>query len=281
MHDTQSSRTALRVACRRAEHQVLDDPRVFEDPLALAVIGPELAAKVTSEGAQTVSRGLRAFLAARSRYAEDELSKAVASGVRQFVILGAGLDTFAYRNPYAGLGLRVFEVDHPATQAWKREQLAAAGIAAPSGLTFVAADFERQSLGDALAAARFPAGEKTFFSWLGVTPYLTAAAFTETIEFIAGMPPESGVVFDYIVPRSSLSRAEQAALDALAARVASAGEPFQLFFDPGELQSCLPAMGFRHLEDLAPAGLNSRYFCDRADRLRIAGGIGHLMSARV
>jgi methyltransferase (TIGR00027 family) len=284
MRDASPSRTALRVAVRRAAHQVLDQPTVFNDPLALAVIGPDLAAEITSgEYGKTQSAfpTLRAFLAVRSRFAEDELASAIARGVRQFVILGAGLDTFAYRNPYADIGLRVFEVDHPATQAWKRERLEAAGIAIPSQLTFVIADFERQTLGEALKSADFPAGEKTFFSWLGVTPYLSREAFTETIQFIASMPRESGVVFDYAIASGSLSPEEQAARDHLARRVAAAGEPFQLFFEPEELAAELRGIGFRHLDDLAPAELNSRYFSDRADGLRLRGGLGHLMSAWV
>jgi methyltransferase (TIGR00027 family) len=279
MREASPSRTALRVAVRRAAHQVLDHPTVFNDPLALAVIGPELAAQVTSGETQSAYPTLRAFLAVRSRFAEDELAGAVARGVRQYVILGAGLDTFAYRNPYGDLRLRVFEVDHPATQAWKRDQLASVGIATPPNLTFVTADFERQTLGDALKSADFPAGEKTFFSWLGVTPYLSRAAFNHTMQFIASMPRESGVVFDYAIAAGSLSPEELAARDHLARRVALAGEPFQLFFEPEELAGALRAMGFRHLEDLAPSELNLRYFSNRADGLHLRGGLGHLMSA--
>jgi methyltransferase (TIGR00027 family) len=284
MRDASPSRTALRVAVRRAAHQVLDDPVIFNDPLALSIIGPELAAQITSGDygkTQSAFPTLRAFLAVRSRFAEDELANAVARGVRQYVVLGAGLDTFAYRNPYADLGLRVFEVDHPATQAWKREQLASAGIAIPSNLTFVAADFERQTLGEALKSANFPAGEKTFFSWLGVTPYLSREAFSQTMRFIALMPRESGVVFDYAIAAGSLSPEELAARDHLARRVAAAGEPFQLFFEPEELAAELRAMGFRHLEDLAPRELNTRYFANRADGLSLRGGLGHLMSAQI
>jgi len=280
MRDASPSRTALRVAMRRAAHQVVDHPRVFDDPLAMSMIGPELAARIVSGDAATQSLpGLRAFLAARSRFAEDQLANAVASGVRQFVVLGAGLDTFAYRNPYGNLGMRVFEVDHPATQAWKRDQLASAGIAIPPELTFVAADFERQTLGDALKAANFPAGESTFFSWLGVTPYLSRAAFDQTMQFIAAMPPKSGVVFDYAISSTSLTHIERAASEALARRVALAGEPFQLSFEREELSAALREMGFRYLEDLGPEELNARYFADRADGLRLRSGLGRLMIA--
>ena len=127
---------------------------------------------------------------------------AVAKGVRQYVVLGAGLDTFAYRNPFAYL--RVFEVDHPATQAWKRDQLQAGGIAIPDGFAFVAVDFEKQTLNAELAAAGFTTSQPAFFSWLGVTPYLTREAFEGTLRFIAAMPAGSGVAFDFAVERSAL-----------------------------------------------------------------------------
>ena len=130
---------------------------------------------------------------------------AIERGVRQYVVLGAGLDTFAYRNPFQSFGLHVFEVDHPATQEWKREQLRAAGIAVPEEMTFAAVDFERQSLADGLLQAGFDKQRPAFFSWLGVTPYLSRAAFDATMQFIAGLPSGSGVVFDYAVKRSLLS----------------------------------------------------------------------------
>ena len=282
MRDASPSRTALRVAMSRAAHQILDHPRIFDDPLALAMLGPELAARVASGATNTQSLpALRAFLAVRSRYAEDELASAVARGVQQFVVLGAGLDTFAYRNPYTNLGLRVFEVDHPDTQAWKRDQLAAAGIAIPSELTFVAADFERQTVRDALEKADFSTSAKTFLSWLGVTPYLGRAAFDQTMQFIASMPPESGVVFDYAVSAASLTPLEQAAQDELAKRVASVGEPFRLSFERAELSAGLREMRFGHLEDLGAAELNARYFSNRSDGLRMRSGLGRMMSARL
>jgi methyltransferase (TIGR00027 family) len=172
-------------------------------------------------------------MAVRSRYAEDSLALAVERGVRQYIVLGAGLDTFAYRNFYAEVGLRVLEVDHPATQAWKRGLLTAAGIPIPPQLAFAPIDFERQTLRDGLPSAGFDAAAPAFFSWLGVTPYLTREAFTATLQFVLSMPPGSGVAFDYAVVRSSLNPREQMAMDALSARVAAAGEPFQLFLDPG------------------------------------------------
>lgn len=208
---------------------------------------------------------MRALLAVRSRYAEDLLAAAVERGVRQYVVLGAGLDTFAYRYPWLSAGLHVFEVDHPATQDWKREQLRQAGIAIPDEMTFAAVNFERQSLDEGLAAAGFSQQEPAFFSWLGVTPYLSRAAFDATSGFIARMPLGSGVVFDYAVERSLL-------------RVARAGEPFRLFFDPAALAADLARLGFADIEDLNCDRINARYFAGRSDGLSVSGG-GHLLSA--
>ena len=274
------SLTAQRVALRRAAHQLFDDPRVFEDPLAMAILGEEPAARLKSGPDLETggSRHIRAFMAARSRYAEDELAAAIARGATQYVVLGAGLDTYAYRNTHSRL--RVFEVDHPATQAWKRKQLDDAGIAIPSSLTFVPTDFEEQSLDSALASSGFQAGEISFFSWLGVTPYLTAEAAMATLGFVGSLRAGSGVVFDYAVERSSLDAVEQMAMDALASRVAKAGEPFRLFLDPRALNRLLRAAGFHEIEDLGPAEIDERYFAGRVDGLRVSAGLAHLVNAR-
>jgi methyltransferase (TIGR00027 family) len=275
MLQAQPSRTAQRVALRRAAHQLLDEPRVFDDPLAVAIA--DGASELPAHAQQPFSKALRAFLAVRSRYAEDQLAAAVEHGVRQYVLLGAGLDTFAYRNPFRSAGLHVFEVDHPATQEWKREQLHRAGIAIPPEMTFAAADFERQSLDAVLTAAGFSKREPGLFSWLGVTPYLSRPAFDATIRFIASMPSGSGVVFDFAVERSLLNPQQQLALDALSARVARAGEPFQLFFDPAALAADLARLGFGKIEDLDCDQINARYFSGRSDGLAVSGG-GHLLS---
>jgi methyltransferase (TIGR00027 family) len=169
------SRTAHRVAIRRAAHQLFDQPKVLDDPLAVPIIGAEAAEKLCAsprERKHPFARAFRAFMVARSRYAEDQLAKAVEQDVAQYVVLGAGLDTFACRNPDS-TNLRVFEVDHPATQAWKLERLQAAGIAIPQSLKFVPVDFERQTLAAGLEQGGFDSGSPAFFSWLGVTPYLT------------------------------------------------------------------------------------------------------------
>src|SRR5262249_44867090 len=156
-------------ALRRAAHQVLDDPRVFDDPLALPIAGTT-ASEIRQDPAQDtpLARGLRAFIAVRSRWTEDRLSAAVASGGLQYVVLGAGFDTFSLRNPFPQL--EVFEVDHPATQALKRQRVLAAGLQAQERAIYVAVDFERQALPEALRDAGFHPAAPAFFSWLGVVP---------------------------------------------------------------------------------------------------------------
>jgi methyltransferase (TIGR00027 family) len=281
MQEGNFSRTAQRVAIRRAAHQLHDHPRVLDDPLALRIIGSEAATELRSNPKEhrAFARAFRAFMAARSRFAEDELACAVRQGVSQYVILGAGLDTFAYRNPHARL--RVFEVDHPDTQTWKREQLQEANITIPSSLTFVPIDFERQTLESALKNAGLNSRVPAFFSWLGVVPYLTREACMSTLGLIANMPAGSGVVFDFAVDPALLNSGQREALDALSKRVAAAGEPFQLFLDPAKLRDDLTTLGFHRTELLQGAQINERYFKGRTDGLLVRGGLGHLMSAWV
>jgi methyltransferase (TIGR00027 family) len=284
MQENRPSLTARRVAMSRAAHQLFDHPTVLTDPVALAILGPNAEREVRSRRGRfltTLSRHLRAFLVARSRLAEDALAEAVTRDVRQYVILGAGLDTFAYRNPYPATQLRVFEVDHPATQAWKRELVAAAGLALPEGLSFVPVDFERQSLAEALEAAGFQPGERTFFSWLGVTMYLAREVVLDTLRYVAhSLPYGSGIVFDYAAPPARVSLARRLLYGYLVRRVARAGEPFKSFFVPAMLEREMRTFGYSHLEDCGAAELNTRYFRDRADRLRVSGP-ARVMNARL
>jgi methyltransferase (TIGR00027 family) len=272
------SRTALRVALRRAAHQLYDSPVVFSDPIAVPILGSAYAGELSRTPVdldRPFSLSLRAFVVARSRYAEDHLCRAFAAGLRQYVLLGAGLDTFAYRNPYPEL--RVFEVDHPATQQWKRTLLAESGIQIPPSLTYAPVDFERESLPVQLQAAGFDARIPTFFAWLGVVPYLTLEAFRATLGFIAAQPPGSGVVFDYGQPRAVLPPREQLAHDSLAARVKGAGEPFQLSFTPADIAAELTS--FRDIEDIGRDSINARYFQQQNGRLEVLGTAGRLLSA--
>ncbi len=272
------SRTALRVGLRRAAHQLHDVPLVFEDPLAVMILGKSYAEELrrtpTRED-RPFSIALRAFLVARSRYAEDNLRRAVVSGVQQYVLLGAGLDTFAHRNPFPHL--RVFEVDHPATQQWKRALLQDSSMPIPDCVTYAPVDFETQSLSEQLAGAGFNDRAPAYFACLGVVPYLTLEAFRSTVAFVAAHPIGTGLTFDYGQPRSVLSPTEQWMQASLASRVAKAGEPFQLFLTPQQVAAELRCFG--QIEDLGSAEINARYFSNRADQLAVRGAAGRLLCA--
>ena len=285
MDQARPSRTALRVALRRAAHQLYDaPPLVFEDPVAVPILGEtygEELRRTPTRPDRPFSVGLRAFLVGRSRYAEDMLAHAVARGVTQYVLLGAGLDTFAHRNPYPEL--RVFEVDHPATQQWKRELVETAGLPVPATLTYAPVDFECQSLPEQLLSVGFNPAIPSFFAWLGVVPYLTVDAFRSTIAFIGAQPAGSGVVLDYGQPRSALPFLEKLAHDSLAERVQLAGEPFQLFFTPAEIAVELVSNGraFRNIEDIGSTEINAHYFAGRTDNLKMMGSAARVLSAWV
>jgi len=200
--------------------------------------------------------------------------------VTQCVILGAGLDTFAYRNPFPGL--RVFEVDFPATQEWKLDLLEKAGIAVPSNLVFVPLDFEHKSLGEGLAEAGLDFDRPAFFSWLGVVPYLTLDAFRATVSALTRMPAGTTVCFDYAFSPETLSPARRAVFNALSERVAAAGEPFRLFFTPEKLNLELRNAGFHRIEQVDSDDLNSIYFADRRDGLRLSSSkLGMIATAQI
>jgi methyltransferase (TIGR00027 family) len=282
VHEINPSRTALRVALRRAAHQLHDaKPLVFDDPLAVRILGKEFFEEVkrTPDSVKRpFSAALRAFMVVRARLAEDTLAAGVRDlSVRQYLVLGAGLDTFACRNPHAGV--RVFEVDHPATQAWKMEMLAGAGIVPPESATFVAVDFEKDSLRARLKAAGFDESLPTVTAWLGVVPYLTTEGFRATMRVLARFKAGSEVVFDYSQPREALPPVEQLMLDSLSARVALAGEPFQLFFTPEQLAEELEWLGMRVVQDLDGAALTARYLNGRKDGLRLRGKGGRMCVA--
>lgn len=275
----QSSRTALAVALRRATHQLYDPPPlVLDDPTVLPLFG-DAYAKVLADVRSTLydasSISMRAWVLARSRYAEDQLATAVHNGVRQYVLLGAGFDTFALRNPHPGL--QVFEVDHPSTQGSKRKLVAASSLPEPTSLHYVAVDFETQSLREQLQSAGLDPHAPTLFAMLGVVVYLSPQAFRETLSFIASFPQGSSVVFDYALPRHLLPPDEIDARDELSARVQSIGEPFRLFFSPSEISTELH--GFQTVEDLDAEQLNQLYFASRTDPLSLHGRSGHLVAA--
>ena len=279
MEPGRASNTALRAALRRATHQILDRPPILDDPIAIPLLGQYFSYDPARES-HPAARAFSAFMATRSRYAEDRLAGSVARGVAQYVVLGAGLDTFAYRNPFPQI--RVFEVDFPATQRWKRELLAEAAIAPPANLTYVPIDFEHATLIPSLAEAGFDTTTPAFFGWLGVVPYLTLGAFRATLQAIASLAPGTAVSFDYGILPHSLRPHRRQVFEKVAERVAAAGEPFRLFFTPTELDDQLRHAGFSRFEQLDSDALNELYFAGRADGLRLpTPGLGMLATAWV
>ena len=266
MEHGQPSRTALRVAIRRAAHQLMEHPRVLDDPIAVPLVAglhPRSRTRLPP-----VARDFRCFMAARSRYAEDQLAQAVAAASRSMLILGAGLDTFAYRNPFPSL--RVFEVDFPATQEWKRCMLAEAAIPMPANLTFVPLDFEHKTLAEGLAEAGFDATQPAFFGWLGVVPYLTLEAFRATLDAIAELPAGSGRQLRLRLPARTRSPAAAASFrPALRARRRRRRALPPLLQPRGDrARTRAPPDSPRRAMD--SARLNQLYFDGRADGLKPA-----------
>jgi methyltransferase (TIGR00027 family) len=273
------SRSAYWVASLRAVHQLLDEPLVLPDPIALPLLGVSTEAALRDDSFalnDPISRGLRAAMVARSRFVEDELSRCVAEGVLQYVLLGAGLDTFAYRNPYSDPCPRVFELDHAGTQRWKQRLLCEAHIGVPPSLTFVPVDFERDDLGEALVQAGFRADQPACVSWMGVTTYLSADAVQRTLRMLAGLAGGSCVCFDYRVPATLLGPVDRVIDEVIGRQIAAAGEPWLSTFEPARLQRHLLGLGFSSAVSVTPDDLNARYFARRKDGLR-AGGSFRIM----
>lgn len=263
------SRTALGAAMHRAVHQTDDAGVIFTDPFALQILDDEARAALAALASDTSQRSMRLFVAARSRFSEEAMAACIARGTRQVVVLGAGLDTFSLRNSHAGV--TVYEVDYPATQAWKRERLAQAGVPLPRSLTFAPVDFERQSLADGLAAAGFRSDWPAYFQWLGVTTYLTREAIIATLDFVASIEGAE-VVYDYAEPFGNYPPTMQANLRAVAERAASIGEPWLSMFNPPEMAALVQARHFAAFEDVTRGELAARYYGDLGEGLRSGPG---------
>jgi methyltransferase (TIGR00027 family) len=260
MSDHKASRTALGTAYLRAAHQLLDAyPRILDDPVALTLLGPAALQRINDKADhyRTPERlALRAHVVLRSRFAEDRLAAAVLRGITQYVILGAGFDTFALRQPPWAQALKILEVDHPGTQAMKRSHLAAAGIAMPQNTNFATINFEHESLRDGLLRYHVSMNEPTFFSWLGVTMYLKEDAIDAVLQTVAAFPVGSEIVLTFATqPGDSPSP--------LAQRTASLGEPWVSYFEPDALEAKLRGAGFTKVEFLTPAEAEARYFQQR------------------
>jgi methyltransferase (TIGR00027 family) len=290
------SRTALAAAFYRAQHHLHDEPKLLDDPVAHRLLtAGEMAALVdrrvqdgralgfAGDADTVLARTLRAATPAssvlvRARYAEDRLAAAIDRGLDQYVVVGAGLDTFAVRRPDLQDRVRVFELDHPESQALKRTRLAAAGLLEPPNLHFGAVDFERESAADVLARLPFRAERPAFFAWLGVTMYLTRPAIDATWRALRTVAArESELVFDFLHPDAFAPDAP-AGVRRLLDRTRALGEPITTSLDPARLAADLRAAGWTLVEDLDAAEIDRRYFASCTDGYR-ARAFGHLASA--
>ena len=261
----QPSLTAFTAAAARAAHLLVDrEPAIFADTLAEAMLGEradELIGYHREHGAHPVLSGARTQVTCRSRYTEDSLAGGVRRGIGQYVILGAGLDSFAGRSALAGL-VRVFEVDHPATQDYKRRVLPAA-----ENVTFVPVDFSRELLGDELRRARFDFAAPAFVSWLGVTMYLEENAIDATLTVIGGCAPGSEIVVDYMLPAGWRDAAGDTYADLVGQASAEQGEPWRSLFTPDEMTAVLGRHRCRPIRDLGQRDMVPATAWDRPDSL--------------
>ena len=278
MKPDEPSRTALMIARQRAAHQVVDHGSILYDPFALKILCEDEKDVLQFAKAHPLASIGRLFTTARSRIAEDALSGAVERGIRQIVILGAGLDTFALRNPHSALEIHIYEVDHPATQAWKRQRLAEVQIAPPPRLIFVPVDFERDDVKARLLAAGFQQNSPAFFTWLGVVPYLTEDAIGRTLDYI-GSIPNSEVVFDYMEHPAAFSEELRQLERARTEQLEKMGERSASRFEPGDIAAILRSHGFCAIEDTSFQEIASRF--GRAVEGLAAGHAGvHVVHAK-
>ncbi len=278
MNPKEPSRTALMIARQRAAHQLLDHGSILDDPFAMKILGEDEKDVLQFANKHPLASIGRLFTAARSRIAEDALSQAVEKGVRQIVILGAGLDTFALRNPHSARKIQIYEVDHPATQAGKLQRLAEAQITVPRGLNFVPVDFEQDDAGEKLVAAGFHQNAPAFFTWLGVVPYLTEDAIGRTLDYISSIQ-NSEVVFDYMEPPEAFSEELRQLEKARAEQLEKMGERSDTRFEPARIAATLRSHGFGAIEDISFHEITSRF--GRAVQSLAPGHLGaHVVLAK-
>jgi methyltransferase (TIGR00027 family) len=281
METAQPSTTAMMVAVSRDDHRSYDAPPwILDDPYARDLVGPswrDIRVSCQATFREPVRRQVRASLVARSRYAEDRL---VAGPYRQYVILGAGLDSFAWRHPDLLGALRLFEIDHPATQTWKRARIDDLGLAVHDEHVFAPIDFETGTLRSGLDRAGFDWSQPAFFSWLGVTVYLTTEAIEATLHTVADCGPGSEIVLSYDATASFRDDLGREMMEAESNLLASVGEPYSTLFSPTHAEALVEHCGLEVAEHLTPDVLHDRYFLDRSDGLRPSTA-ERLIAARV
>ena len=279
------SQTALTAAAARAAHLIVDhEPVIFADELAAALLGEQAEEFISyhrAHGTHLVLSCARAQVLCRSRFTEDQLAACVRDGITQYVILGAGLDSFAYRPGLGSPGsgspepgspgpVRVFEVDHAGTQRWKHAHLASAGITVPDTVSFVAVDFERDSLARPLAQAGFDPSRPALVSWLGVTMYLTEGAISQTLAEISGFASGTQLVTEYMLPAALRDDTGNAYAGLVAPAVAERGEPWLTFLAPDDMSALLARQGFGPVEHVRQRDSIPAALWDRTDSLHPA-----------
>jgi methyltransferase (TIGR00027 family) len=272
------------VALFRAAHQFVDaDPKILVDPLAVSMLGDDAESRIKSDiewHSRPYLVKARTLAVMRSRYTEDELSKAIDRGVTQYVILGAGLDTSPYRPGHPAERLTTFEIDHPDTQRWKLERLRKAGIETRSNLRHIPLDFECQTLAGELEANGFDREQPAFFSWLGVIYYLERESVLNTFRYIGGLAPSSQLVLDFVLDDASLDETQREGIRRITAFVEKQSEPWLTRFGPAELVDVLRDAGFSDVTWFSHELATERYLKDRSDGLMLAVAI-QMMSACV
>jgi methyltransferase (TIGR00027 family) len=274
MFADQPSRTLLSTAIRRATHQLLDAPVILEDPIALRIVPEaaeaELVAGLNRDGTPDAAL-LRALFVMRSRFAEDRLADAAARGNRQYVMLGAGLDTFPWRQPPFARSMRLFAADFPTSLSFARERARSAGLSEPDNLTRVPIDLETGDVMGSLVHAGLDPEVPSFFSILGVTQYLSPGAVCALFRDLSAMPPASETVLSFALPDAALSGQDLTAARLSAAFTAKVGEPWRTRMHPRDLIGKLAEFGYHEIFHLTPEIAHQRYFSERQDGLRVPG----------
>ncbi len=288
MTEKQAGLSAIGMAYMRAYHATHDSPKIFDDFVAASLFTPEELAETDRNWASLlqytnpelaatnpnpatalagVVQGQAGITLGRSRYTEDCLKEAIQKGVRQYIILGAGLDTFAYRHPDWADRLEVFEVDHPATQALKRERVALQKREHPANLHYAPVDFMQESLSNALAGSIYESNQLSFFSWLGVSFYLTHEVVFETLQSIVSIAASgSTIVFDYMDTDAFIPEKTARRVQLMQSMARQLGEPMKAGFEPRSLSNDLERIGLRLEENLDPVAIEALYFQGRSDR---------------
>ncbi|MEU2738761.1 class I SAM-dependent methyltransferase [Streptomyces sp. NPDC007095] len=266
--------TAVRVALWRAMHVRVDSPpHVIEDEIGLRLAAPDEGWERRPDMDPRGTSGFRAAIVARARFIEDLVAEQVGHGVAQYVVLGAGLDTFAQRRPEIAARLRVFEIDQPDTQAWKRRRLIELGYGIPDRLRLVPVDFEAGAdWWERLSDAGFDPGRPTVVACTGVTMYLTKDATAATLRRLAGLAPGSTLAMTFMLPAELVDDADRPALEATKPQAQAAGTPFISFYAPQEMLALARDAGFKDVHHVSGTALAERYFADRTDGLRPSSG---------